>query len=61
MEVMSTRSWSLTTEESVLGAYSRGGLVGLERVWTLCSRENVLPFPAGEKNKIFLESLNGDF
>ena len=50
MEVVSTRSWSFTTEESVLGTYSRGGLVDLGRIWTLRSREKFLTPSGGGKN-----------
>ena len=52
MEVVSTRSWSFTTEESVLGTYSRGGLVDLGRIWTLRSREKFLTPSGGGKNNI---------
>jgi hypothetical protein len=59
MKLMRTRSWSLTTEESAIGSYSRGGLVGLGTVWTLWSRKNLLSLPVGEKQ--YLEILNKNF
>jgi hypothetical protein len=58
---MSTRPWSFATEEIFLGTYSRGGLVGLGRVWALWNREQFLTPSGGEKKKIFLESSNEDF
>jgi hypothetical protein len=61
MQVMITSSWWFTIKESVLGTYSRGGLVGLGKIWTLWSREKFLTPSGGGKKKIFLESLNEDF
>jgi hypothetical protein len=52
MEVMSTRSWSITTEECALGSYPRGGLVGLGKVWTLWRREKFLTISGGEETNI---------